>query len=88
MPRHSVINRRNLDPLVRKSVLLSEEALEEVSKIASTLRVSQGSLIDTALRHLAGSSNEEIVELLRRHGHLTDAEYEHVRPVAAKEKGE
>ena len=87
MPRHRVVNRRNLDPLVRKSVLVSNEALERVSEIASTLRVSQGSLVDTALRHLAGLGDEEIVELLRKHGHLSDAEYEYVQPLAAKEKG-
>ncbi|MDP8991882.1 MAG: hypothetical protein M3N31_02325 [Actinomycetota bacterium] len=56
MPRHSVVNRRNLDPLVRKTVLVSEEALERVSEIGAALRVSQGSLIDTALRHLAASA--------------------------------
>ena len=87
MPRHSVVNRRNLDPLVRKSLLLSDEALERISEIASALQVSQGSLVDTALRHLAGLGHEEIVELLRKHGHLSDAEYEHVRQLAAKEKG-
>ena len=87
MPRHSVVNRRNVDPLVRKSVLLSEEALGRVSEIASALRVSQGSLVDTALRHLAGLSQEEVVELLRKHGHLSDAEYDHVQRLAAKEKG-
>jgi hypothetical protein len=75
MPRHPVINRRNISSLVRKTLLVSEEALGRINEIGAELRVSQGSLVDTALRQLAGMSLDDIAELLRGYGHLTAEEY-------------
>jgi hypothetical protein len=84
MPTHPVINRRNISPLVRKTLLVSEEAVERINDIGSAMHVSQGSLVDTALRHLAALSPAEIAKLLRSHGHLTDEEYDYVLGRAKK----
>jgi hypothetical protein len=79
VPRYRVINRRSvLDPLVRKTVVVSEAALERINEIGAGMEVSQGSLVDTALRHLATLSRAEIAELLRSYGHLSDDEYSYV----------
>jgi hypothetical protein len=85
MPRHPVINRRNISSLVRKTLLVSEEALERVSDIGARLQVSQGSLVDSALRQLAEMPPEDIAELLRSYGHLTAEEYAVV--IGKAEKG-
>ena len=79
MPRHSVVNRRNLSPFVRKLVSVTEEAYEKTTQLAAALEVSTGSVVDTALRQLAGMDPEEVLELMRAQGHLTDAEYGYVR---------
>lgn len=79
MPRHPVVNRRNLSPFVRKLVSVTEEAYDQAAQLAAALEVSTGSIVDTALRQLAGTDPEEVLELLRAHGHLTDAEYAYVR---------
>ena len=82
MPRHRVVNRRNLNsPLVRKTLWVSLGALEAVDELAACLHVSQGSLVDTALAHIAGMKATEVVEMLRAHGHLTDTEYAHVKEI-------
>ncbi len=78
MPAYPVINRRNISTLVRKTLLVSDEALERINEIGTDLHVTQGSLVDTALRHLAALSPHEIAKLLRAHGHLTDEEYDYV----------
>lgn len=79
MPRHSVVNRRNLSPFVRKLVSVTEEAYEGAAQLAAALEVSTGSIVDTALRQLAGMDPKEVLELMRGYGHLTDAEYTYVR---------
>ena len=43
MPSYPVINRRNISPLVRKTLLVSEEAMERINGIGAELHVSQGS---------------------------------------------
>jgi hypothetical protein len=78
MPSYPVINRRNISPLVRKTLLVSEEALARINEIGTEMHVTQGSLVDTALRHLSALSPAEIAKLLRGHGHLTDQEYDYV----------
>ncbi len=79
MPRYRVINRRStLDPLVRKTVVVSEAALERINEIGAQMEVSQGSLVDTALRLLATLPRAEIARLLREYGHLSDEEYAYV----------
>ena len=79
MPRYRVINRRStLDPLVRKTVVVSEAALERINEIGAQMEVSQGSLVDTALRLLATLPRDEVARLLREYGHLSDEEYAHV----------
>jgi hypothetical protein len=45
---------------------------------AADLQVSTGSIVDTALRHLAGTDPDQVLELLRAHGHLTEAEYAYI----------
>lgn len=75
MPRHPIINRRNISSLVRKTVLVSEEALERINEIGAALRVSQGSLVDSALRQLAAMEPSDIAELLLIYGHLTVEEH-------------
>ncbi len=84
MPSYPVINRRNISPLVRKTLLVSDEALERINAIGADMHVTQGSLVDTALRHLAALSPAEIAKLLRAHGHLTDDEYDYVMGRAKK----
>src|SRR5206468_2590196 len=56
MPAYPVINRRNISPLVRKTLLVSDEALERINEIGEAMHVTQGSLVDTALRHLSALS--------------------------------
>jgi len=87
MPSYSVINRRNISPLVRKTLLVSDEALERINAIGAGMHVTQGSLVDTALRHLAALSPAEIAKLLRAHGHLTDDEYDYVTGQRPEKKG-
>jgi hypothetical protein len=84
MPRHPVVNRRNLSPFVRKLVSVTEEAYGEAAQLAAALEVSTGSIVDTALRQLAGTDPEEVLELMRAHGHLTDAEYAYARERAGR----
>jgi hypothetical protein len=79
MPRHPVVNRRNLSPFVRKLVSVTEEAYDQATQLAAALEVSTGSIVDTALRQLAGTDPDQVLELMRAHGHLTDAEYAYVR---------
>ena len=79
MPRNPVINRRNVHPLKLRSLAVSDEAMTAVRGLAGKLHVSQGSLVDTALRMLAGLPAEQVVELLRQHKHLGEDEYEYVR---------
>jgi hypothetical protein len=78
MPSYPVINRRNISPLVRKTLLVSPEALKRLNEIGEGMHVTQGSLVDTALRHLSALSPDEIAKLLRAHGHLTGEEYDFV----------
>ena len=87
MPAYPVINRRNISPLVRKTLLVSDEALERINEIGAGMHVTQGSLVDTALRHLAALSPAEIAKLLRGHGHLTDEEYDYVTGRRPEKKG-
>lgn len=84
MPSYRVINRRNISPLVRKTLLVSDEAVGRINDIGAELHVSQGSLVDTALRHLVARPPAEIAELLRAHGHLTDEEFDYVMARAKK----
>lgn len=74
MPRHRVINRRNAVPLVRRSLSLTPEALVAATQLAAQLGVSQGSIIDTALREFTARSPSAVIEALSRHGHLTPTE--------------
>ncbi len=84
MPSYPVINRRNISTLVRKTLLVSDEALERINAIGADMHVTQGSLVDTALRHLAALPPAEIAKLLRSDGHLTDEEYDYVMGRAKK----
>jgi len=79
MPRNRVINRRNVHPLEQRSLSVTDEAVQEIKAMARRLEVSQGSLVDVALRELSARSDRQVAELLWRHKHLTDDEYEYVR---------
>lgn len=83
MPTHPVINRRNIDSrLVRKTVLVSPEGLNAAAAVAKRLHVSQGSVIDTALRMFGRLEIDEVIKQLRSAGHLTDIETDAVMKVA------
>ena len=83
MPAHPVINRRNIDSrLVRKTVLVTPEGLNAAAAVAKRLHVSQGSIIDTALRVFGRLELDEVIEQLRSAGHLTDIETDAVMRVA------
>lgn len=75
MPRNTVVNRRDDSPFVRRTMQATGGAHDAVTRIAEALSVSKASIVDTALRHLATMNHGAIVELMRRHGHLTDEEY-------------
>lgn len=82
MPRNPVINRRNITNLKQRSLSASDPAVELVQNIAKQLHVSQGSMVDTALREFGRRSPIEIAELLHLHGHLTDEEFAVVAKLA------
>jgi hypothetical protein len=75
MPRHSVVNRRNISDFTRRSVSVTDEAMAAVTALAEALHVSQGSVADVAFRHLSTLTAAEVTDLLHLHGHLTDKEY-------------
>ena len=79
MPRSKVINRRNVHPLRLRSIAVSDEAMAAVRELAARLEVSQGSLVDTAMRALVGLPPDRVVELMRQHKHLGEDEYAYVR---------
>ena len=74
MPRNPIVNRRNLSDLKRRTVSISDDAHNSVKDLAAKLHVSQGSLMDAALRELARMPDDMVVQLLIDHGHLTAAE--------------
>lgn len=79
MPRHTVVNRRNVDsPFVRRTTQASAAAFDALAIIAGALSVSKASIVDTALHHLAAMDHGAIVDLLRNYGHLTEEEYDFV----------
>lgn len=88
MPRNRVINRRNVNPLVMRSIAVSDEGMDEVRDLAARLEVSLGSVVDTAMRTLVMLPPERVVELMRQHKHLSDDEYAYVRQLLAKQSGE
>jgi hypothetical protein len=83
VPRNPVVNRRNVTPLKQRSLSISDAAGDALTGLAKALHVSQGSLADTALRHLASLGPQQVAELLHLHGHLTDDEYAVVARFAA-----
>ena len=58
MPAYPVINRRNISPLVRKTLLVSDEALERINEIGASMHVTQGSLVDTVGDHVSMSEGD------------------------------
>jgi hypothetical protein len=77
-PRNPVINRRNVPTLRQHSLAATPDAVEALKKMAAHLHVSQGSLVDLALRELTAHTPLEVARLLRSRGGLTDAEYDAV----------
>lgn len=87
MPRNRVINRKNVNPLVTRSIAVSDEAMDGVRAVAALLEVSQGSVVDTAVRALVKLPPERVVELMRQQKHLSDDEYAYVRQRLAERPG-
>lgn len=79
MPRNTVINRRNISNLNRHSLLVSDEAVHAIGQVAKDLSVSQGSLIDTALRYFSKLPQADILKLLGQYDHLTEAELNYIK---------
>jgi hypothetical protein len=52
--------------------------VDALKKMAAQLHVSQGSLVDLALRELTARTPLEVARLLRSRGGLTDTEYDAV----------
>lgn len=90
MPRNPVVNRRNLEsPLRQRSLEISDEARAQLRGTAAKLSVSQGSLVDTAVRELMALPLETIAGLLYDHGHLDGTAFAYVTRLArGKDKGE
>jgi hypothetical protein len=80
MPRHKVINRRNIpDPRLRNRVLnLSDEAMEAANSVAAELNVSAATVMDSVLRYSTALGKELILDLLVKDGHLTNDEAAHI----------
>jgi len=72
----SAINKRNteLSGLVRKTVYLTDDAIEAVNQVAADLGVTQASLTDVALKYLAELPAEQILTILARFDYLTPSE--------------
>lgn len=75
MPRNKVVNRRNLDALKVRSIPLSDDATAILKSRAAALSVSQGSLADMLLREMARWPDQLVLDMMRTHGLLTEAEY-------------
>lgn len=86
MPRNKVINRKTVHPLRQRSVPLSDEGYDQIKEMAAALEVSVGSLVDTAIRHLAGTSPARVVDLMRRYKHLNEAEHDYVFRLAQQQQ--
>lgn len=84
MPRNPIVNRRNVSDLRRRTVSVSDDAHDQIAALAAKLHVSQGSLIDTAMRELARQPAEVIVDRMVGYGHLTDDERHVVDDKATK----
>ncbi len=84
MPRNPVVNRRNVSDLRRRTVSVSDQAHDQIKALATKLHVSQGSLIDTAMRELARQPAEVIIDRMVGYGHLTAAERDIVDDKATK----
>jgi len=73
------INRRNVgSDLIRKTMMVSEEAVAGAGKAAMALKVSQGSLVDTAIKYFIGLPQDEIVALMLKYDRLTPDEAGHI----------
>ena len=80
MPSHKIINRRGLPILTqRKNIMLTPAGAQALQELAERLMVSSASIADTAIRALARSTDEEIIELLEEHKHLTPDEKEYLQ---------
>ncbi len=70
-----------MHPLHQWSANATPEAVAQIRLLAEALHVSQGSVVDTALRELLKRSPEQVAELLFAHKHLTEEEFEVVREI-------
>ncbi|WP_327591414.1 hypothetical protein OHA25_60975 (plasmid) [Nonomuraea sp. NBC_00507] len=79
MPRNPVVNRQNIDsPLRQRSLDISDRAREQLRDLAAALHVSQGSVLDCAVRELAALPPHLVADLLYKHGHLDPKTYPYV----------
>ncbi len=80
------INKRNaeLSGLSRKTVYLTDEAVEAVSRVATELGVTQASLTDSALKYIATLPAAQILDVLEQFDYLSPAERKYIEQ---KQKG-
>jgi hypothetical protein len=80
------INKRNseLSGLSRKTVYLTNEAMEAVGRVATELGVTQTSLTDSALKYIATLPTEQILSILERFDYLSPTERKYIEQ---KQKG-
>jgi Mn-dependent DtxR family transcriptional regulator len=79
VPRNRVVNRRNVPGSARwRTIWLSEEGMATLADLAKQLEVTQGSVLEVAIRELAAQSPPQVVALLHQHKQLTDDETKYV----------
>jgi hypothetical protein len=79
VPRWPVVNRRRDKPYVAKVMFATPDAIASATSLAERLRVSLGSVIDTGLLALSDLPDDEVIELMCRHGNLSEEEAAQVR---------
>lgn len=80
MPTHPVINRRGAG-LEKQNVSMSPASFAALKKTAALMHVSAGSLADAAVQRLTGLPPEQIAQILKDLGWLTEAEHAKVLEV-------
>jgi len=79
VPRNRVVNRRNVPGTARRrTVWLSDEGMATLAGLGKQLEVTQGSLLEVAIRELAALPQRQAVGLLHSHKQLTDDETKYV----------
>ena len=81
-PTYQSVNRQLIPmgdlTLVKRTLYTTEASLNMLSKFSEQMRVTQGSILDAALRELLAKSPEQIIETIQKHGHLNEAQARYV----------